>query len=305
MFLETLDIRNNDYLIYSKNMFSFNESFKIIYKKAGIKHPQKITYFEVCKLIKSPTPKNLIVYRMLTNVHGLDAYSTKYGYFIKVNDRMELIYFDPVFALKDLRHLKFDLDHESFRFKIQQLGLTTLTKGKSEADFAEVYSFDMRADEAQFQNDKIFADAIYAFDENFYDEEDEEKISLLREKSVAAQKPDNKVMKEIIDDENANFDIIEDKAGSVEKHFAAPGLKTEKNTLLVREEKVSLLQKALGITETHVDHSMQTNKSANPLSASVNDNKTNEVFDLFKSASKRIELNDRKRDAVILKLKEE
>ncbi|MDZ7767096.1 MAG: hypothetical protein U5K00_22235 [Melioribacteraceae bacterium] len=112
-------------MIFSQNIFDFTKNFKIINKTQTVKRPQKISYFEVCEIVKNPLPKNLIIYRLLTNVSDLDAYSTKYGYFIKINGKPELIYFDPVFAIKDIRHLRFDFDPENFRFKIQQTGLTT------------------------------------------------------------------------------------------------------------------------------------------------------------------------------------
>src|SRR4030042_2010447 len=171
MLLETLDIRKNDILIYSNNKFDFENNFKIIFKRDKVKRPKKIRYFEVCEYVKDTIPKNLIVYRLLTNVKGLDAYSTKYGYFLKIDEKIELIYFDPIFAFKDLRHLRFDLEPEKFRFKIQQVGLTTSSHIEDEAVYSEAYSFDLRAEEAQNQNDKIFADAIFIFDDNYIDEE--------------------------------------------------------------------------------------------------------------------------------------
>jgi hypothetical protein len=70
---------------------------KLSFKRADVKRPQKIDYFEVCKFFRDPTPKNIIAYRCLTSNSELDAYSTKFGYFIIVDDeRLELIYFDPI-----------------------------------------------------------------------------------------------------------------------------------------------------------------------------------------------------------------
>lgn len=172
MLLETIDLLTNDVLIYSKNKFDFEKNFKIIYKKDRIKRPQSIDYFEVCKFIKHASPKNIIVYRLLTNVPNLDAYSTKYGYFISVDDRMELIYFDPVFAIEDISHLNFDIEPSKFRFKVQQVGLTYSRKENEEAVYKEVYSFDMKAIEAQNQDDSVFAKAIFALDDSFVDEEE-------------------------------------------------------------------------------------------------------------------------------------
>ncbi|MBI9073433.1 MAG: hypothetical protein JEY94_17655 [Melioribacteraceae bacterium] len=167
MLLETLDVKTNDILIYSENQFDFENNFTIIYKNEKVKKRKKISYFDVCDFIKDPSPKNLIVYRLLTNVEDLESNSAKYGYFIQIQDRLELVYFDPIFAIRDLKNLRFTLDPEKFRFKIQQVGLTSLTKQSAETCYAETYHFDLHASEAQTQNDKIFADAIFALDDSF------------------------------------------------------------------------------------------------------------------------------------------
>lgn len=167
MLLETLDILKNDVIIYSENRFDFQENFKLIFKRENDKSPREIDYFEVCKFIRDPVPKNLIVYRLLTNVKKLNAYSTKYGYFINSGNGFELVYFDPIFALKDIPNLDFDLDPEKFRFKIQQTGFSGVDSKNDEAFYKEVYSFDLRAVEAQNQNDRIFVEAIFALDDSF------------------------------------------------------------------------------------------------------------------------------------------
>jgi hypothetical protein len=170
MLLETLDVLQNDVVIYSENNFDFKENFKIVFKRADVKRPQKIDYFEVCKFFRDPTPKNIIAYRLLTSNTDLDAYSTKFGYFIIVDDNLELIYFDPIFALKDLANLKINTNNPDFRFKIQQVGYTASGSKNNECVYSEVYSFDLRAIEAQNQNDKVFASAIFALDKDFVDE---------------------------------------------------------------------------------------------------------------------------------------
>ena len=167
MLLETVDVRRNDVLIYSGNVFDLNNNFRIVFKKDKIKRPYKISFDEVCDFIVEPTAKNIIVYRLLTNVSSLDVFSTKYGYFIKSQNGLELIYFDPIFAIKDLPNLNINLSDKGFRFKIQQVGYTSLTGRSSSSDFKEMFSWDMRAKEAQNQNDKVFADALFVFDENY------------------------------------------------------------------------------------------------------------------------------------------
>lgn len=339
MLLETLDLRNNDVLVYSQNLFNFNDSFKIIFKNEKLKRPRRISYFDVCSYVKDPSPKNLIIYRLLTNVNQLDAYSTKYGYFIKINNKVELIYFDPIFAIKDLRHLRFDLDPSRFRFKIQQVGLTSLTKKETEPNFAEVYSFDLKAVEAQSQNDKIFADAIFAFDENFTDSELPENAEPEKRNAVP-----NTIISS--DSETALLskvkNISEDK-GETKTSFQAPTPPDFNRVQDLREEIIVLLKQALGIPEgssitplqasqhiktviedsklkpelkaesikkeTKIDNAMDLFKTTGNISPSQKQKfetknvtpEVNNVFDLFKTTSKSDELSERGKDSIILK----
>ena len=338
MLLETLDLRNNDVLVYSQNLFNFNDSFKIIFKNEKQKRPRRISYFDVCSYVKDPSPKNLIIYRLLTNVDQLDAYSTKYGYFIKINNKAELIYFDPIFAIKDLRHLRFDLDPSRFRFKIQQVGLTSLTKKETEPNFAEVYSFDLKAVEAQSQNDKIFADAIFAFDENFTDNEMPENIEPEKRNAVP-----NTIISS--DSETALLskvkNISEDK-GETKTTFQSPIPPDFHRVQDLREEIIVLLKQALGIPEggsitplqasqhitaviedskhelkvESVKHKTQINNAIDLFKTTENIDpsekqkfkttkdvppEVNNVFDLFKTTSKSDELTARGKDSIILK----
>lgn len=173
MLLETLDLLKNDVIIYSENKFDLQRNFKIIFKRSEIKTPKRIDFFEVCNFVNEPVPKNLIVYRLLTNTNDFDAFSTKYGFFIKSDSGLELIYFDPIFALNDLSNFQLKIDPNLFRFKIQQVGFTSLPSRNNEAYYGEVYAFDLRSDEAKNQNDKIFAKAIFALDDSFIDDEED------------------------------------------------------------------------------------------------------------------------------------
>ncbi len=305
MFLETLDVRKNDVLIYSHNRFDFNNNFKIVFKKEPVKRPRSINYFEVCEFVKEPIPKNLIVYRLLTNVPELDSYSTKYGYFIRIEGRMELIYFDPIFAIKDLRHLRFNLDPEKFRFKIQQVGLTYNGKTELEANFSEVFSFDLSAQEAQNQKDKIFADAIFAFDESFIEEEYEalsdDKVSI----SSLTNAGKGKDVKKISEDHQYH-----------KNDFSKVWIEDEHGTTTFRDSKIEGLKKALGIEESKEtktfkfykkeegakSHSGEDRKRKTSFSEFISNHKseketTNEeikpdvpdLFSLFKSAGKKPE----------------
>jgi len=306
MLLETLDLRTKDVLIYSQNLFNFNDNFKIILKNERIKRPRRISYFDVCTYVKDPSPKNLIVYRLLTNVNSLDAYSTKYGYFIKINGKVELVYFDPIFAIKDLRHLRFDLNPSRFRFRIQQLGLTSLTKKESEANFAEVYSFDLKAVEAQSQNDKIFADAIFAFDDTFVEDEDEEKYVVengKRNQATSIISADSR--SKLIDTAKQ---ISEDKSTQTPA-FQSPTPPDLNRIQDLREEIIVLLKQALGIPEgsQFSDRSASAKKIEDLIQQQKYDEAKNSetsgqsVFDLFKTTNKSVELSERERKSIVLK----
>lgn len=305
MLLETLDLRRNDILIYSQNRFNFNDNFKIIYKNEKVKRVRSISYFDVCTYVKDPSPKNLIVYRLLTNVNQLDAFSTKYGYFINVNGKVELVYFDPIFAIKDLRHLRFDFDPDKFRFKIQQLGLTSLTKREpeansqsgsqtkyAEASFGEVYAFDLKAFEAQNQNDKIFADAIFAFDEVI---SEEEGIELTKRQEIARQ-TDASAAKtfEVVD----NLEIDEDKV-SVKQNLNRVQAPSPEKIQDLREEIVDLLKHALGIKEE--ERNKQEGASLKSKIELEAGSESAHLFDLFKTTIKSDEIPRNERDTVVLK----
>ncbi|MCX6173523.1 MAG: hypothetical protein NTZ27_02065 [Ignavibacteriales bacterium] len=307
MLLETLDLRNNDLLIYSQNLFNFNDSFKIIFKNEKQRRPNRISYFDVCSYVKDPSPKNLIIYRLLTNVNQLDAYSTKYGYFIKINNKVELIYFDPIFAIKDLRHLRFDLDPSRFRFKIQQVGLTSLTKKEDEPNFAEVYCFDLKAVEAQSQNDKIFADAIFAFDENYSDKEIPEQSEYEKEKPVQDSIISSDSKQELIP---KGKNISEDDA-DVKTSFRSPTPPDISRIQDLREEIIVILKQALGIPEGSQDVLASFRKTTNVIDENPFQKEKDEIkkanaevhniFDLFKTTNKSDELSARERDSIILK----
>ncbi len=245
MLLETMDMTDTRILIYSENKFDFN-SFRIIDKDSKPRRPKKINYFSVCDHIKSVCPKNLVLYRLRTNVQAIDPYSTKFGYFIKMESGVELIYFDPVFAIKDLKHLKFDLDPDQFRFKIQQIGLQSLNTQGKEAVYKEVYCFDMRAIEAQFQNDRIFADAIFALDPDYISEDEENEKVTSNPSIEELDKSEDEVK-----DSMADLSNIREESPKENEEQEMPKFDLGKadESLTMREDKVNLLKKALGIEE--------------------------------------------------------
>ncbi|MGD8778977.1 MAG: hypothetical protein PVH88_08445 [Ignavibacteria bacterium] len=291
MLLETLDVRKNDVIIYSKNIFDFRVNFKVIFKNERTKQAKSISYFEACDFVNDPSPKNLIIYRLLTNVTQLDASSTKYGYFIKVNDRMELVYYDPIFAIKDLRHLRFNLDPEHFRFKIQQVGLTSLApKLDEEINYSEVFSIDLRASEAQNQNDKIYADAIYAFDESFIGESDSKEFTgtLLNGPEIS--------LKGVLDEGNP-----------LKSNLNKAKLDQRSDYLNVRENKIDVLKNALGIKITEQGKSKAFSKfleeNTPGKSTKLSDESPPNLMELFKKAKKSNEAKKIENDPHILRLK--
>lgn len=293
MLLETLEIRKKDVMIFSQNRFDFTDNFRIIVKSKKIKQPQKISYFDVCEFVKDPIPKNLIVYRLLTNVSELDAYSTKYGYFIKIHGKPELIYFDPVYAIKDIRHLRFDFDPELFRFKIQQVGLTSHSIQGSEADYDEVFSFDLKAHEAQNQNDKIFADAIFAFDDTYIDEDE-----IMDEDYIIEQKLNADLAKDFKSEGIAKLENIAEEKTIKKENLSKAKFTDDTSSYSKRDEKVDLLKKALGIKSQTF-----TNTGDEEIDESKSPHEANEsLFDLFKSTAKFSDIESRKNQSFILKL---
>ncbi|HPI38618.1 MAG TPA: hypothetical protein PK397_11805, partial [Ignavibacteriaceae bacterium] len=85
MILETLDVKRHDIFIYSENKLSLKSNFKLINKDSADKNPQGITYNKVCEYIEHDVPKNLIVYRLLTNLPSYDITNFKYGFPMVIN----------------------------------------------------------------------------------------------------------------------------------------------------------------------------------------------------------------------------
>lgn len=164
MILETLDVKVNDIFIYSENKFDLANNFKLINKDAKVKKPIKIHYNDVIGFINDHTPKNLVMYRLLTNIPDFDTNLIKYGQPININGVEEIFHFDPIFAIKELEQYG-DLHQYPFlRFRIQQVGLITQLRSFGKVNYNEVYCFDLQATEARWQNDKVFAETIFAFE---------------------------------------------------------------------------------------------------------------------------------------------
>ncbi len=171
MILETLDVKHNDVFIYSLNKFDLSRNFKLINKDAKIKYPKSLHFNDVCKFFMDGRPKNIIVYRLLTNLPHLDPRMVKHGYMVTIDGVREIVYFDPIFAIKELEEFS-EIDSYPFlRFRIQQIGLISQLAKFGQPEFHEVYSFDLEVSEVRMQNDRVFAEIIFAFDEIHFEEE--------------------------------------------------------------------------------------------------------------------------------------
>lgn len=237
MLLETVDVKRNDVLIFSYNIFDLNENFRIIFKKDKIKIPYKISYEEVCEFISEQSAKNIIVYRLLTNIVNLDVFGTKYGYFLRTKNGLELIYFDPIFAFNDLVNLKINLNDRNFRFKIQQVGFTTLHGSVVESEFREIFAWDMRAQEAQNQNDKVFADALFMFDSSY---QNDGKDFTIQDRDRINRENESK---------NFVYNLREEiKTKDTDTNIKKPGV--SEYAIDEKELKKEMLKRALGISSS-------------------------------------------------------
>lgn len=169
MVLETLDVKKNDIFVYSINKFDLFNNFFLINKDSSVKKAIPIHYNEVCRYVLDGKPKSLIAYRLLTNYDGFNVALVKYGIIVNINGQKEVIYFDPVFALRELQDYG-DLEYVTdLRFKIQQIGLLSTLRSFGEVNFTETYSFDLEANEVQNINDRVFAELVFVFDEAILD----------------------------------------------------------------------------------------------------------------------------------------
>jgi hypothetical protein len=284
MFLEINEKNKNSIVVYSQNIFDPEENFRIIFNNGVEKRHKKINFSDVCDLLHYQAPKNLIVYRLLTNYEKIDAADAKFGCVIKVDNKDELIYFDPVFALKDLGNLVKNFNLQSFRFKIQQLGIRTLTYVNEKENFTEIFSYDLHAIEAQNQNDKIFADALYP--EN--SEQNNKDAAILFEESISEIKNDSSVINDI--------KAINTLPVEREYSLSKPNTQNMPRKPSDRYEQKELLKRILGIEESNEkpDSAKENEKDEIPYPYTSSD--------LFKTTGKKNAAEDRKNDSIILKL---
>lgn len=159
MLIETNSKKNIGTIIYSENKFDFVTNFTKI-DKSEPDIQEKIDFKEVSNFISKPIDKNIILYRLITNDENLNPFSSKLGYFIKIKDKMEVVYFDPIFILNDIVNLKFTIPKKEFRYKIQQVGYRTISIEDEIAIYEERFSINMSEIEAKNQNDSLFVESM-------------------------------------------------------------------------------------------------------------------------------------------------
>ena len=163
MILETFEEDKTGLFIYSENRFDLVNNFSIIHKNRKQVAPISIHYNDVCRFISTPEPKNVVVYRLLTNLENVDISFMKYGILVQIQGVQEVIYFDPVFALREIEEYTASYEDPDLRFRIQQIGLKSSAVRAGLPDFREIYSFDLEVEEVRHQNDKVYAEIIFAF----------------------------------------------------------------------------------------------------------------------------------------------
>ena len=160
MLLETKNIRKNGFIIFSRNSMDDNYNIRIVFKNDPKLYHRKISFNYIKKLITESFPKNLVVYRVLTNNPDIFISSPKYGFIISVNGEQELIFTDPVFAVRTIEEYLEENHNDDFRFRIQKVGYSTTKKQSNNKDYCEEFSYDLSADQAIYVNDEIYLKSL-------------------------------------------------------------------------------------------------------------------------------------------------
>lgn len=302
MLLETLDTKKHDIIIFSENDYNVDKNFKIIYKGEGDSVAHRISFKDVCKHITGHSPKNLILYRLLTNIHSLQMNSSLFGVFIYLNGNPELFYTDPIYALKELEFFIQQYNPQNLRFIIQQVGFTTSGKIDNFADFYELYHFDLTAEEAMTTNDKEFVEAILA---------SQATISKKEKRNTADRAKTENRMKIIEADNILKFDKQPSYKIDETGNSNVTGSRTGENLKVVTEEaasdykNISKIEVSGNLIEKVEKETQESTKGTNPR-FTTNDEikfKTNSVLDIFKSSDSLKEYMEKKSRNNILKIK--
>ena len=249
MLLETKNIQENDIIIYSRNSMDENYNFRIIFKNDPRTHHRIISFEHVKKLITEYFPKNLIAYRILCNFPDITIGNVSYGCVIMLDNEPELIFTDPVFAVQTIEeYIQYNHNIE-FRFRIQQVGFTTLNKVEGKANFKEEFVFDLNIDEAINQNDEIFVKPLI-----------EKRITLRRRKKSGREikrdiifKPENQKSNEIIKEDEVpaktkNESVTQEIAKRHERVAEGEMIYVGKRLNLGKIERVQAEKKQIGLS---------------------------------------------------------
>jgi hypothetical protein len=308
MILETLDVKINDIFIYSENKFDLANNFKLINKDAKVKKPIKIHYNDVLGFINDHTPKNLVLYRLLTNITDFDINLVKYGQSINVNGIEEIFHFDPIFAIKELEQYG-DLHQYPFlRFRIQQVGLITQLRSFGKVNYSEVYCFDLLASEARWQNDRVFAEMIFAFDSvDFNLDKLEKPISKVVTPPITTQRSNTLKPLRYTNKDNL-VEEVKDIDGAKVKKLSTTAIKVPPSTPRFQRINSPKIEKKEVKQPLHKPNRVSSQPLPVPQSTQ---NKTTsgqhkKLSDLFKS-SKSINdfITERAKQQIVLKLKED
>ena len=321
MILETLDIKHNDIFIYSENKFDLEKNFRLINKDDKVKRVTQIHFNEVCKYIYSSDPKSVIVYRLLTNLSSFKTEIIKYGVMVTINGGQEVVHFDPIFAVKELEEYVKSNNIPDVRFRIQQVGLLSQISNFGKPNYTEVYAFDLEVTEARWQNDRVFAEMIFAFDEINFDlpltSDQMQKINDLtprttnRFKKITVEDVRNDLIEEV-----PNFDAHKMRkltylpmpgANKVSQDRPSPVKTVKKNveTESVRKQNSSQPLQERKKTFASFLNDVKTDTQIRGTSTSNSKNKGN-VIDLFKSSQHVHQyVVAREQKHIVLKLKNE
>lgn len=305
MILETLDTKKDDIFIFSENRFDLKNNFKLIRKNISPKFLLPIHFNDVCKYIEEDSPKSLIVYRLLTNLPSFELQYLKYGYVILINGKEEIIHFDPIFAMKELEEYALKENFFSLRFRIQQVGLISQLKVFGKNNFSEVYAFDLEAEEAKLQNDKSFAEIIFAFDEINFDvdykvdlKENEIKINATKKSIIPSIEEDLNYQQELA----GNLTILNQNNFRKENYV----LKESEKQIKSNEKVKNVSDNNLNKRKTSFGEFLNKVKTEiNSSTSSINqENKNKGMIELFKNSSPiQTYFEERGKKQIILKYK--
>ncbi len=154
MLLETKNIKENDFVIYSRNSVDEKYNYRIIFINDPNRHHRFINYEQVERLISEYFPKNLIAYRIVSNYPDLFISNAEHGFTILLNNKDELFFTDPVYAVKSMEEYLDQNPSIDFKFRVQKVGITTVNMVRDRTNFKEEFCFDMNIEEVVNQNDE-------------------------------------------------------------------------------------------------------------------------------------------------------